>query len=95
MKNEGEEFMKKHNIESRINDYTQEIQYNASKILESTLKLVPEDAYCMLTVTMHDIYPKASWNFVFGIANWTARTGVFSFKRYDPSFWGLAVDNNP
>jgi len=89
MKNEGEEFMKKHNIESRINDYTHEIQYNASKILDSTLKLVPEDAYCMLTVTMHDIYPKASWNFVFGIANWTARTGVFSFKRYDPSFWGL------
>ena len=85
--------MKKHKIESRINEHTQKIQYNASKILDSTLKLVPQDAYCMLTVTMHDIYPRPSWNFVFGLANLTARTGVFSFKRYDPSFWGLEVKN--
>jgi hypothetical protein len=41
MKNEGGMFMKKHKIESRINEHTQQIQYNASKILDSTLKLVP------------------------------------------------------
>jgi hypothetical protein len=41
MKNEGEEFMNKHLIESRISEITQQIQYNASKILESTVKLVP------------------------------------------------------
>jgi hypothetical protein len=41
MKNEGGDFMKKHEIESRINDNTEQIQYNASKILESTVKLVP------------------------------------------------------
>jgi archaemetzincin len=49
----------------------------------------------MLTVTMHDIYPRPSWNYVFGLANLTARTGVFSFKRYDPSFWDLHEENRP
>ena len=38
---------------------------------------------------MHDIYPRPSWNFVFGLANLTARTGVFSFIRYDPRFWDI------
>jgi archaemetzincin len=44
---------------------------------------------------MHDIYPKPSWNFVFGIALYSARTGVFSFKRHDPSFWGIYAENLP
>ena len=47
----------------------------------------------MLTVTMHDIYPRPSWNFVFGLANFSARTGVFSFKRYDPAFQDHHVPN--
>lgn len=51
-------------------------------------KFVPKDAYCMLTVTMQDLYPYDSWNFVFGWANYKARTGVFSFGRYHPSFNG-------
>ncbi len=42
----------------------------------------------MLTVTMQDLYPFDSWNYVFGWANYTSRTGVFSFGRYDPVFNG-------
>lgn len=42
----------------------------------------------MLTVTMKDIYPYLSWNYVFGWANYKSRTGVFSFGRYDPAFNG-------
>jgi archaemetzincin len=38
---------------------------------------------------MQDIYPKPSWNFVFGLANLSRRTGVFSFVRYDPAFQGI------
>ena len=49
-------------------------------------RLVPKDAYCMLSVTMEDLYPRESWNFVFGLANFSSRTGVFSFVRYDPVF---------
>jgi len=43
----------------------------------------------MLSVTMVDIYPRDSWNFVFGLASLKDRTGVFSFKRYDPAFQGI------
>jgi archaemetzincin len=48
--------------------------------------MVPKDAYCMLTVTMQDLYPYDSWNYVFGWANYVSRTGVFSFGRYHPDF---------
>lgn len=89
IQNDGEEFMKKYKIQSRKNRDTKEIQYNAEQILEKSIPLVPKDAYCMLTVTMHDIYPEQSWNYVFGLAELTERTGVFSFKRYDPAFWDI------
>ena len=38
----------------------------------------------MLTIMMEDLYPGKDWNFVFGWAMYTSRTGVFSFLRYDP-----------
>lgn len=50
---------------------------------------------------MHDLYPHPDWNFVFGqgihvsqrtlliiIAELQKRTGVYSFCRYNPQFWG-------
>lgn len=49
---------------------------------------VPEDAYCLLAVTMTDLYPQESWNFVFGQASLRLRVGVYSFARYAPSFHG-------
>ena len=39
----------------------------------------------MLTITMEDLYPGPTWNYVFGWAMYQARTGVFSFVRYDPT----------
>ncbi len=85
----AEEFMAKHHIDNRINEFTGVIQFDASQILNKTIPLIPADAYCMLSVTMHDIYPMRSWNFVFGLANLLLRTGVFSFIRYDPKFWDI------
>jgi len=32
------------------------------------------------------LYPFDSWNYVFGWASYTSRTGVFSFGRYHPNF---------
>lgn len=42
----------------------------------------------MLSILMQDLYPGPKWNYVFGWANYKARTGVFSFGRYDPQFNG-------
>jgi len=36
---------------------------------------------------MTDLYPRDSWNFVFGLASLRERIGVFSFARYEESFY--------
>lgn len=48
----------------------------------------------MLTVTMQDLYPYDSWNYVFGWANYVSRTGVFSFGRYHPDFNDYGEEND-
>jgi archaemetzincin len=63
-------------------------QVHAGKILDYLLKQVPDSAFCILGVTMMDLYPDPGWNFVFGYASYTQRVGVFSFARYDPAFYG-------
>ena len=48
----------------------------------------PADAVCYLAITMVDLYPEESWNFVFGQASLSQRVGVYSMARYFPQFWG-------
>lgn len=55
---------------------------------------LPADGYCLLGLTMTDLYPDPSWNFVFGEASLAERVGVFSFARYDPVFWDESRDKN-
>jgi archaemetzincin len=43
---------------------------------------LPPDAFCMIAVTMVDLYPDPDWNFVFGQASYRDRVGVYSFARY-------------
>ncbi|CAI2372880.1 unnamed protein product [Moneuplotes crassus] len=64
------------------------IQYDAREILRRAQKWIPADAYCMICILNSDLYPRDSWNFVFGLASLRDRTGVFSFARYDPGFFG-------
>jgi len=40
-----------------------------------------------VAVTMTDIYPEESWNFVYGQARMTDGVGVYSFARLDPLFY--------
>lgn len=47
----------------------------------------------MLTVTMQDLYPFDSWNYVFGWANYKSRTGVFSFGRYSAEYDEAEVED--
>ena len=75
-------------VASRINEYTSKIQYKASDILTAVKKFVPSDAYAMICILQDDLYPRDSWNYVFGLADLTGRTGVFSFARYNPTFFG-------
>lgn len=72
---------------SRTNENTQKKQWNSVEILEWMKRKLPIDAYAMIAVTMTDLFPKESWNYVFGQASLKHRVGVFSFARYDPVFW--------
>jgi archaemetzincin len=73
---------------TRINTYTKNRQVLTHDVLKLLKKLLPQDAFCILAVTMEDLYPDPSWNFVFGMASLYERVGVFSFARYDPAFYG-------
>lgn len=63
-------------------------QWNSRDILRWMESQLPADAYAMIAVTMTDLYPEDSWNFVFGQASTRQRVGVFSFARYHPAFTG-------
>uniref|UniRef100_A0A803JUD0 Archaemetzincin-2 n=1 Tax=Xenopus tropicalis TaxID=8364 RepID=A0A803JUD0_XENTR len=51
------------------------------------LRVKPADALCIVGATMIDLYPRDSWNFVFGTASLTEGLGIFSFARYDENFY--------
>lgn len=75
-------------LTSRRNPTTQNRQLLTGDILALLQKKIPEDAFCLLGITMEDLYPDPSWNFVFGQASLRERVGVYSFARYDPAFYG-------
>ena len=63
--------------------------------IEELIKHLPDDAYCMLAVTMEDLVPRGNWNYVFGQASFRERVGVFSFARFDPKFFGEELVAGP
>lgn len=71
----------------RVNSYTHNLQLHAGDLLRFLAKRKPKDAFCIVGITMIDLYPKESWNFVFGQASLTEGMGVFSFARYDDNFY--------
>ena len=73
-------------VKTRLNSGKQ--QALSTDILDVLRKFLPKDAFCMVAVTMVDLYPEESWNYVFGQASLRDRVGVFSFARYDPAFFG-------
>src|SRR5437867_2852959 len=73
---------------SRRNPYTGNVQILTSDVLNFLKARVPPDAFCVIAITMEDLYPDPSWNFVFGQASLHEGVGVYSFARYDPAFYG-------
>lgn len=73
---------------SRINQFTGQRQIHTQDVLMLLRRNRPADALCTMAITMQDLYPDPSWNFVFGQASLVQRVGVFSFARYDPAFYG-------
>lgn len=73
-------------IESRQRDFGKQLL--STDVLDWLRGKVPDDAYCLLAITMEDLYPDPKWNFVFGQASIRDRVGGYSFARYHPEFYG-------
>ncbi|MDQ8203060.1 archaemetzincin [Pelagicoccus sp. SDUM812003] len=69
-------------ISTRTGPFGDGTQLNARDILQALNAERPADAYAVIGITMMDLYPDDSWNFVFGLANTRSGVGVFSFARY-------------
>lgn len=76
----------------RTNKHTHNLQLLSPDILNWLSSQKPRDSYALVAVTMEDLYPDEQWNFVFGQATLHGGTGVFSFARYDPAFYGEKRD---
>lgn len=75
-------------INTRINTFTGKRQILTGDVLAILKKTLPKDGFCMVAITMEDLYPGPSWNFVFGQASLREWVGLYSFARYDPAFYG-------
>lgn len=80
----------KQSFRTRVNPYTQNKQLLTGNVLATLQEQLPHNAFCLLGITLRDLYPSPAWNFVFGQASYTGRVGVFSFARYDPAFYYVA-----
>lgn len=76
----------------RVNEHTQNLQIHAGHILAFLKKKKPQDAFCIVGITMIDLYPRDSWNFVFGQASLTDGVGIFSFARYGKDFYSTRYE---
>ena len=75
-------------VQSRISSSTGQRQLFTPDMLSMLAQRLPRDAYCLLGVTLQDLYPDPAWNYVFGQASFSQRVGVYSLLRYDPRFYG-------
>ena len=57
-------------------------QLLTTDLLALLMDHLPDDAFCQVGISMIDLYPEPSWNFVFGQASLRNRVGVYSFARY-------------
>lgn len=71
-------------VPNRINEHSKTFQVDASAVLDKME--VPSDAFCVAGITMCDLYPQPSWNFVFGHAQLANSCGVYSLSRYLSNF---------
>ncbi|XP_008293125.1 archaemetzincin-2 isoform X2 [Stegastes partitus] len=71
----------------RVNSNSHNLQIRTGDLLRFLANKKPKDAFCIVGITMIDLYPEDSWNFVFGQASLSMGMGVFSFARYDDNFY--------
>jgi len=77
------------NITSRMNGCHKQLHAEAIHDILYPIKTKDKSLFCVMAVTMIDLYPCDSWNFVFGEADQRHSVGVFSFARYFENFYNI------
>jgi archaemetzincin len=77
---------------TRFNPHTGTQQFLTTDILLALKHYLPVDAFCVVAITMHDLYPDPDWDFVFDQSSVEDRVSVFSIVRHDPAFYGIPRD---
>ena len=67
-------------------------QLQVGPVLLKLKQCIPSDGFCLMALTMADLYDSNSDLFVAGMAAGNHRVGVFSLKRYNPTLT-FATDN--
>lgn len=75
---------KRHELNTRYNKEWNHCQMCVDSNLMQLRKFIPEDALCMIGLTMMDLYGDESDLFVAGMAAGNQRVAIFSLYRYDP-----------
>ncbi|XP_050402937.1 uncharacterized protein LOC126819109 [Patella vulgata] len=72
-------------LKSRFHTKTGNLQVQISPLLIKLRQNIPQDAFCLIGLTRHDLYSDESDLFVAGMAAGNHGVAVFSLNRYDPS----------
>ncbi|KAK3106886.1 hypothetical protein FSP39_002090 [Pinctada imbricata] len=75
-------------VKGRINDYSKNYQVSGPEVLSIMVseKMIPREAFCVAGITFCDLYHHEEHNFVFGMANLSGSSGVYSLARYLSNF---------
>lgn len=71
-------------LRTRYDRTTGHSQIYVQNVLDVLKRSVPNDAHCLVAITLHDFYSDESDLFIAGLANGNCRVAAFSFFRYDP-----------
>ena len=66
----------------RTHSRTGRVQYLVGDVLAHLKSIIPSRSFCLVGVTIEDLFPSHEWNFVFGHALPGDLTGVVSVARY-------------
>lgn len=72
------------NLRTRYNEQTKHSQIRVTGILNLLKKVVPNDARCLIALSMCDLYDDDADLFIAGLAMGNYRVAAFSLYRYDP-----------
>lgn len=71
-------------LRTRYDQTTGHSQIYVQNVLDVLKRSLPNDAHCLVAITLHDFYSDESDLFIAGLANGNCRVAAFSFFRYDP-----------